>query len=414
MKPKVIVIGAGIVGACSAGWIQRKGFDDVTIIDRLGPGEGTSFGNAGSLSPTAVLPVAMPGMRKQIPGWLLDPLGPLTVRWSYLPKAAPWLIRFLRAAREEQMWKTAAGMSALLKPIFECYDPLLKNANAQSLIRREGCLYVYDSEASFLADRPMQDLRRRLGADLQDLSADDIRQLEPGLDPKFKWGIFAPENGLTINPHRLTRTLAEQVVTDGGRLVRAEVVGVTVEGGGRKRVQTSVGDFDADHVVVAAGAWSHTLAAKLGDKIPLETQRGYHITLANPGVFSRRMVNWNRRRVFATPMEMGLRFAGTVEIAGLKAEPNWRRADILIEIAKQMYPGINVSEVSRWMGHRPCLPDSLPVIGPATRAPGVLYAFGHQHVGMCGAAGTGRTIAELVAGERPQIDIAPYRPDRFH
>lgn len=413
MRPHVIVIGAGIVGACSAGWIQRKGFD-VTIIDRDGPGEGTSFGNAGSLSPTAVLPVAMPGMLKQIPGWLLDPLGPLTLRWSYLPKALPWLLRFHRAASEEQMWKTAAGMSALLSPIFECYEPLLKNANAEGLIRREGCLYVYDSEASFLADRSMQNLRRKLGARLQEITEDDIRQLEPGLDRKFKWGIFAPDNGLTVNPHRLTRTIAEQVVVDGGRLVRAEVQKLIVEGDGRKLVQTSAGDYRADFVVIAAGAWSHQLAAQLGDKIPLESQRGYHVTLADPGVFARRMVNWNRRRVFATPMEMGLRLAGTVEIAGLKAAPNWKRAEILVDIAKEMYPGLNVSQMTRWMGHRPCLPDSLPVIGPATRAPGIFYAFGHQHVGMCGAAGTGRTVAELVAGERPTISVEPYRPNRFN
>lgn len=412
MGRKVVVIGAGIVGSCSGGWLQRKGFD-VTIIDRLGPGEGTSFGNAGSLSPTAVLPVAMPGMLKQIPGWLLDPLGPLTVRWSYLPKAAPWLLKFFQSSSEQQMWRTAAGMSALLKPIFDCYDPLLKNAKAQDLIRREGCLYVYDSEASFVADKRMQDLRRKLGATLQDIGEDEIRQLEPGLNKKFKWALFAPDNGLTVNPHRLTCTIAEQVVRDGGQLVRAEVSRIALEGDGRKVVHTSAGEYCADFVVIAAGAWSHKLAAQLGDIIPLESQRGYHVTMADPGVYSRRMVNWNRRRVFATPMEMGLRLAGTVEIAGLTADPNWDRADVLTEIAKEMYPGLNTSQISRWMGHRPCLPDSLPVIGPATRAPGVMYAFGHQHVGMCGAPATGRTIAELVAGERPQIDVAPYRANRF-
>jgi len=412
MSPHVVVIGAGIVGACSAGWLQRKGFA-VTIIDREGPGEATSFGNAGSLSPTAVLPVAMPGMIKQIPGWLLDPLGPLTVRWSYLPKAMPWLVRFLRSASQEQMWKTAAGMSALLNPIFECYGPLLKNARAENLIRREGCLYVYDSEASFLADRSLQDLRRRLGARLDVINGDEIRQLEPGLSPRFKWGLFAPDNGLTVNPHRLTRTLVEQAVADGGTLVRAEVERISIDGDGKKTVRTSTGDHRADFVVIAAGAWSHLLARQIGDKIPLESQRGYHVTIADAGVPAKRMVNWNRRRVFATPMEMGLRMAGTVEIAGLKAEPNWRRAEILVEIAKEMYPDINVSTMTRWMGHRPCLPDSLPVIGPATRAPGVFYAFGHQHVGMCGAAGTGRTIAELVAGEKSQIDVSLYRPDRF-
>lgn len=412
MTRHVVVIGAGIVGACSAAWLQRKGLQ-VTLIDRSDPGEETSSGNAGSVSPTAVLPVAMPGMLKQIPQWLLDPLGPLAIRWSYLPKAAPWLMRFLSCANREQMWRTANGMRGLLAPVFECYAPLLARANASDLIRREGCLYVYDSKEAFDADRPMQDLRRKLGAKLEDLGESEIRKLEPSLSTKFKWGIHAPENGFTVNPQRLTKTIAGQVVRDGGRFIRAEVQKIELRTDGRKVIHTSNGEESADAAVIAAGAWSGRLAALFGDKVPLESQRGYHVTMADPAIPARRMVNWVRRRVFATPMEMGLRLAGTVEIAGLQAEPNWRRADILVDVAKVMYPELNVSKVTRWMGHRPCLPDSLPVIGPSPRAPGIFYAFGHGHVGMCGAPGTGRTIAELVAGERPQIDIRPFRVDRF-
>ena len=199
----------------------------------------------------------------------------------------------------------------------------------------------------------------------------------------------------------------------GCRLVRAEVRHFELRGDGVKLLHTEAGSIAADFIVVAAGAWSHRLAAQFGDRVPLESQRGYHVTMGDPGVPARRMVNWVGRRVFATPMGMGLRFAGTVEIVGLKAEPNWRRADVLAGLGKRMYPDLNTRSVTRWMGHRPCLPDSLPVIGPAPRAKGVFYAFGHQHVGMCGAAGTGRTIAELVNGEKPQISIEPFRVDRF-
>jgi D-amino-acid dehydrogenase len=408
----VVVVGAGIVGVCCAGWLQRKGFS-VTLIERDGPGEATSFGNAGSLSPTAVMPVAMPGMMKQIPGWLLDPLGPLAVRWSYLPQSLPWLLRFLRCANPEQMWRSANALRPLLKPLFECYAPLLKNAKAQELIRREGIVYVYDSEAEFLASKPAENMRRKLGAVLEDLSAGDIQRFAPGLAGGFKWGTYAPENGYTVNPHRLTCAIAEQVVADGGRLVRAGVRDIEVRSGGGVVVRTTSEEFSSDAVVIAAGAWSHFLAARLGDRIPLETQRGYNVTVANPGVQPNRMLNWVQSRVFATPMEMGMRFAGTVEIAGLEAAPNWDRADRLLDLGKRMYPDMNTSSVSRWMGHRPCLPDSVPVIGPSPRAKGVFYAFGHGHVGMCGAPGTGRTIAELVAGETPQVDIAPFRPDRF-
>lgn len=412
MNRTAIVVGAGIVGACCAGWLQRKGLS-VTLVERNAPGEATSFGNAGSLSPTAVLPVAMPGMLSQIPGWLLDPLGPLVVRWSYVPQALPWLWRFVQCANVEQMWRTANALRPLLAPIFECYEPLVKNARCEDLIRREGCLYVYDSEEDFRASRQAEDMRRKLGAVLEDVAESDIRRMEPHLAPRFRWASYAPENGYTPDPHRLTRAIADQVVADGGRLVRAEALGIAPRPGGGVLVRTSGEELAADAVVVAAGAWSHRLAASVGDRIPLETQRGYHVTLANPGVQSGRMLNWVRRRVFATPMAMGMRFAGTVEIAGLEAEPNWARADRLLELAREMYPDIDASAVTRWMGHRPCLPDSIPVVGPSPRAKGVYYAFGHGHVGMCGAPGTGRTIAELVAGETPQVDIAPFRADRF-
>lgn len=411
MARHAIVVGAGIVGACCAGWLQRKGLQ-VTLVERDAPGEATSFGNAGSLSPTAVLPVAMPGMLAQVPGWLTDPLGPLVVRWSYLPRALPWLWRFLGCANAEAMWRTGRALRPLLAPIFECYAPLVKNARCEDLVRREGCLYVYDSEADFVATRPGEDMRRSLGAVLEDVAEADLRRMEPGLAARFRWGRYAPENGYTLDPHRLTKAIAEQVAADGGRLVRAAATKIETRGGGVV-VRTTDGELAADAVVVAAGAWSHRLAASVGDRIPLETQRGYHVTLAQPGVQSGRMLNWVQRRVFATPMAMGMRFAGTVEIAGLDAAPNWERADRLLQLAREMFPGIDASNVSRWMGHRPCLPDSLPVVGPSPRAPGVFYAFGHGHVGMCGAPGTGRTIAELVAGEAPQVDIAPFRADRF-
>jgi D-amino-acid dehydrogenase len=409
---EVAVIGAGIVGACCAGWLQKKGLR-VTLIERNAPGEATSFGNAGSLSPTAVLPVAMPGMMRQIPGWLVDPLGPLTVRWSYLPRALPWLVRFLRRANPEAMWDTANSLRPLLQPLFECYAPLVERAEVQELIRREGIVYIYDSEAEFRASKRAEDMRRKLGAVLEDLDAADIRRMVPGLSSAFKWGTYAPENGYTTNPSRLARAIAESVAEHGGSLVKADATDLAPQRGGKVVVRTSAGEIAVDAVVVAAGAWSHRLAARVGDRIPLETQRGYHVTVADPGVDPGRMVNWVTPRVFATPMEMGMRFAGTVEIAGLDAAPNWERADALLRLGKRLYPDMNTSQVSRWMGHRPCLPDSMPVIGPSPRAANGFYAFGHGHVGMCGAPGTGRTIAELVAGEKPQVDITPFRPERF-
>ena len=409
----VAVIGAGIVGASSAAWLQKKGMR-VTLIERNAPGEATSFGNAGSLSPTAVTPVAVPGMIKQIPGWLMDPLGPLRVDPAYLFKALPWLVSFLKLANREDMKRCAGALRPLLAPVFDAYKPIVERAEAQELIRREGIVYVYNSEKDFLAAKPADDDRRRLGAILDDLSRPEIEKFAPELGPEFRWGTLAPENGYTINPSRLTKMLATSVAEHGGTHIQADVTDLKPQADGVTLVlKGQTGDFHADAVLVCAGAWSHFLAAKVGDKVPLETQRGYHVTVENAGLTVNRMVNWVSRRVFTTPMEVGMRFAGTVEIAGLEAPPNWERADRLLQLGQQMYPSMNVAKVSRWMGHRPCLPDSLPVIGPSPRAKNVFYAFGHGHIGMCSASGTARSIAELIAGEKPQVDLAPFRADRF-
>lgn len=411
----VAVIGAGIVGASTAAWLQKKGMT-VTLIERNAPGEGTSFGNAGSLSPTAVTPVAVPGMIRQIPGWLTDPLGPLRVEPRYLFTALPWLISFLKLANREDMQRCAGALRPLLAPVFDAYRPIVERAEAQELIRREGIVYVYNSEKDFLAAKPAEDDRRKLGAVLQDLSRAEIERFAPELAPEFRWGTLAPENGFTVNPSRLTKLLAESVANHGGTHIKAEARDLIPRAGGvtiRLEREGQPEELHADAVVVAAGAWSHFLAARVGDKVPLETQRGYHVTVAGAGLSVNRMVNWVTRRVFTTPMEMGMRFAGTVEIAGLEAPPNWERADRLLELGRKMYPAMNTSDISRWMGHRPCLPDSLPVIGRAPRAENAWLGFGHGHVGMCGGATTGREIANLVAGRAPQVDLAPFSPQRF-
>jgi D-amino-acid dehydrogenase len=407
----IAVIGAGIVGVCCAAWLQRKGWQ-VSLVDHGEPGHGTSFGNTGVIAPSAFLPVAMPGMLKQVPKWIIDPHGPLRIRWSYLPQLAPWLLRFVRCTNVEQMERSAAAMRTLVEPVLDCYAPLLRNAGNQELVREGGSLFVYESEEAFAADQRMISLRRKFGTDLVELRDSEIRALEPALAQQFRWATYARENMYTVNPQRLTATLAAQVGRDGGELIRCRVNDIAVEDGSPV-LKTSGGDLRFPKVLIAAGAWSKVLAARVGDKVPLETQRGYHVTMADPGVTLGRTISWVRHRIFTTPMEMGLRIAGGVELAGLRAAPNWARAEKMIGIAKAMYPDLNVERKTFWMGHRPCLPDSLPVIGRSRKSPNVFYAFGHQHVGMCSAAATGRTIAELVSGERPQIDVTPFRPDRF-
>jgi D-amino-acid dehydrogenase len=411
-KGHVTVIGAGIVGVSSAAFLQREGFD-VTIVDKLDPGFGTSFGNAGSVSPSAILPVAMPGMMKKLPGWLLDPLGPLTIRWSYLPFITPWLLRFLKHATREEVERVATAMRTLMEPVFDDYAEILGPEAFKRLIRQNGCLYVYENREELQAAKWSLDLRRRLGASMDEIGGSEIRQLEPALNKRFDLGIFAPENGSTVDPHMLVRAIADQVERDGGKIVKAEVTNVEIGPDGPAAINTTQGTLPVDKLVLAAGAWSSPLARKLGANVPLETQRGYHVTFADPQIDVRRTVMWNKRSVFVNPMDCGLRIAGTVELAGLDAAPNYARADKLTDIATEMFPELNTKEQSKWMGHRPCLPDSLPVIDRSPRFRNTVFAFGHQHVGICSGGPTGRHVAALMSGTTPRIDLSPFSATRF-
>lgn len=408
----ITIIGAGIVGICSAAWLQRSGHQ-VTVIDRVDPGFGTSFGNAGSISPSAVLPVATPGMLKKVPGWLLDSLGPLTIRWRYLPFMIPWLMRFIHHGQPSEVRRIATAMSDLMTPTFECYEPLIKHAGCEDIIHRTGCLYIYEDEQAFAEAGRGVALRQELGATLEAIGEDEMRQLEPALGRQFKLGLWAPDNGRTTDPQALVGALAQQVVADGGTILKGDVQAVELGDDGPQKLRTSAGDLEVDMLLVAAGAWSRKLAAQLGFKVPLETQRGYHVTLPNAGIEVNRTVMWTKRSVFVNPMTVGLRFAGTVELAGLDAAPDYRRAEKLVSLGKQMFPDMRVDEHAYWMGHRPCLPDSLPVIDRPAAMPDVMFAFGHQHVGMCCGAPTGRLVAELADGRTPSIDLTPFRVDRF-
>lgn len=408
----IAVVGTGIVGVCTAAWLQRDGHR-VTFVDPRPPGEACSFGNAGSLSPSACLPVGMPGMWKRVPGWLTDPLGPLTVRWSYLPAALPWLLRFLRHSSPQEVTRIASALRGLLAPIFEAYGPLLERAGAQDLVRRTGCLYVYSSRATANQWQWGMNLRRSLGVELREVDADELASLEPDLKGKFRFGLLAPENGSTLDPSALVKAIHAQCVKDGAQAVSDSAVAFENSNGRIASVRTKSRILPCDGVVVAAGAWSKPLAAQLGANVPLETQRGYHVTVKSTNLKLRHTVMAVEHNLMINPMRMGLRLAGTVEFAGLGAPPRYERAQALLAKGRELFPHLDASETSEWMGHRPCMPDSLPVIGRAPAAENAWLAFGHGHVGMCAGATTGREIAHLVAGRPAQVDLAPFAADRF-
>lgn len=408
----VVVIGAGMVGVSCAAYLARDGHH-VTLIDALGPAEGTSKGNAGALSPGSCVPLAMPGVLKKVPKWLTDPAGPLTVRPAYFFTVLPWLVRFVLAARRSRIGPIADALRTLHARTYECYEPLLAHAGRTGAIRKSGTLVVYESESAFAASRGEWEMRGGRGVRFEVLDASALRTVEPALSERYRRGVLLPEHGYLIEPYELVRALADQFVRDGGCLLRTRAQGLRFGAAGLAAVRTDDGEVTAERVVIAAGAWSLPLIAPLGLKLPLESQRGYHVTLGAPNVAPRLPVTSSERKFYATPMAGGLRIAGTVEFAGLAAPPDFRRARRLLEQGRQMYPALDTTHFSEWMGHRPCLPDSLPVIGPAPGHPDVLLAFGHGHNGMTSGPVTGRVIADLVAGRPPFIDIAPYRAERF-
>ena len=416
-QPKrVAVIGAGMVGVAAASFLQHDGYA-VTLIDPQPPGQGASFGNAGCFNPSSVVPIAMPGTLKKVPGYLMDPLGPLSIRWSYLPTLAPWLIRYIRAGTPERIERQAVALKSLLGPCLETLLPLARNAGAERFIARNGILIVYRTEASWNDDAYAWDIRKRHGIEWHELNADELRQFDPNLSRDYIRGKHLFNNGHALDPGGLVAALADAVQREGGKLVRARATGFMFDGDKLIAVQTDGPTVPADAAVLAAGAHSKHLAAQAGNSVPLETERGYHLVLGNPEVMPRVPTSDADWKFVATPMDAGIRFAGTVELAGLQAPPNWRRAERLLELGRKMFPQIPATpakdRVKLWMGHRPGMPDSLPVLGRSRRSADVFYAFGHGHVGMTGGPYTGKVIADLVAGRPVPIDLAPFRPDRF-
>ena len=409
---KAAVIGAGIVGTCCALYLQRDGWQ-VTLIDPREPGEACSFGNAGLIATSAIPPIARPGLLRRVPAMLLDPLGPFAVRWSYMPRAAPWLWRFIRAGAPGRVETITAALASLTCQSEEAYETLLESAGAGDLIYRRGALLVYETEAELEFGRVDRALRHRFGGKAEAVSADEIREIEPALAPIFKGGTYRPDVHSVASPVRLTRALAADFLRKGGSMVRAEARGIAMTAAGLRRVVTGEAPVDAELVVVAAGAWSKALVRPLGAKLPLDTERGYHAMLRDPGLDLRLPVGSDARGFYCTPMADGLRVAGTVELAGLEAPPNYARADILLQHAARFYPELRTAPVERWMGPRPSFPDSKPVISGLDGAPGVLLAFGHGHIGLTLAAVTGRAIADMAAARPTVADMTPFRADRF-
>ncbi|MCC7485176.1 MAG: FAD-dependent oxidoreductase [Burkholderiales bacterium] len=412
MGRKITLIGAGIVGVATASYLRRDGHD-VTVLTAHPPGEYCSFGNAGMLNSSGCVPQSLPGVLAKVPGYLTDPLGPLMVRPGYALKVLPWLARFVLSAKNRRVEHAADALRALIKPTLECHEELARHAGCGDLIRRSPYLVVYESERSWRGDARAWNLRRERGVVTEDLDAAALRRLVPQLAPIYARGMLVPDQGYVANPERLTKALAAQFQKDGGQILARKVLDIAVGEGGVHELVTDAGRIAVETLVVCAGAHSGELTAMLGEKVPLEAERGYHVTYSDPRLDIPMPVHVSDAKLFVTPMEMGVRIAGQAEFAGIHAEPDYRRAEVLERHMQRMFPGVHGADRTQWMGRRPSMPDSLPVLGASARHGNVYYAFGHGHLGLCGGAPSGRLVADLIAGRKPAVDLAPYRVNRF-
>ncbi|WP_149587196.1 NAD(P)/FAD-dependent oxidoreductase [Tabrizicola flagellatus] len=407
-----VVVGAGIIGTAIAHDLQRRG-RQVVLVDRDAPGRGASFGNMASIAVTEFMPASRPSVWKQIPGWMLDPEGPVRVRPSYMPRLAPWFLRFLAASRPSRLRELEAQGAALCGRALDDTLDLLRDTGLSDQISDEGCLSLYADEAEFRTDRDHIELLERFGFPHEVIGRQAIRPLEPALSDKVGMAVLFPQNRSMKDPYGLVLALASRFVGLGGRIERGDVVGFNRSDRMREVALGGGRHLPADEVVICAGAHSGRLAKSLGEPIPMETERGYHTQIMAPGIGLRHSIIWPAKAFMVTPTSGGIRVGGTVEMAGLDAAPDYRRSKVTVRRAQEALPNLRCEDFSEWMGHRPALPDTIPILSASARTKGLFYATGHGHLGLTLAATTARLMGDLITGKRPPIDLHPYRINRY-
>jgi D-amino-acid dehydrogenase len=408
----VAIVGAGIIGVCTAFKLQEAG-RTALLIDRKGVAEETSRGNAGAFAFSDVIPMATSGVLQKLPKWLSDPLGPLTIRPEYLPQITPWLMRFWRAGWPDRVAASLKAQSAMMRVARAEAEALIAAAGLDGMIRRDGVLELYESEAELTRTARDDAAKAAEGIEFRHVRGAELAELQPGLSPRITCATFIPKWQTVSDPYDYAVAVGKAAVARGAGFRRAEVAGLRPDGDGVSIAFSDGTTLRARQVVVAGGAWSKRLTAPLGDNVPLETERGYNTTLPGYSFDLKRQLVFGGHGFVVTPLATGIRVGGAVELGGLTLPPNFKRADAMLKKAAMFMPGLTTTGGKQWMGFRPSLPDSLPTIGFSRASRHIVYAFGHGHLGLTQSAGTGKLVAELITGATPSLDLAPFSPQRF-
>ena len=406
----IAVVGAGIVGICSAYFLKKSGFQ-VTLIDKEKPGTMTSFGHACSFADYANVPVNYPGLLWDIPSMLLRKDGPLAVDFFYIIKNLPWAINFLKNCRKEKVDEIATSLTNLLKHSQLSYDEIFKDVNVKEFISHEENLYLFDTKKSFENYEYANIIRKNNNIKVRNLNKDEVKELEPNIADVYYSGQVFTGSRHTTNPLAISNKIFDKFIELGGVYINQNVKNLIQN---ENNIELLMEDkkIKFDKIIICAGAWSNQIANMLGDKFPLDTERGYHILFETNEKLINRPVAWSESGFYLIQIHNGVRAAGTVEIAGLNKPPNIKRLNMIERQSRKVLPQLGKVQ-STWMGRRPTLPDSLPIIGNSQKNNNIIYAFGHQHVGWTLGAVTGKIIDSLSRDQIPNIDISAYSPSRF-
>lgn len=410
---EVTILGAGIVGVCCALSLQEKGYA-VTLIDRQPPGEAASYGNAGVISPWSCVPQCMPGTLRQIPGWLLSSGGPVSIRWRDLPTTIPWALRFLANTRLAKVEEISRSMAGLMDANVEIYRRFLKGTGHENLLRESWYVNVLRGKANPALSDLAWKLRIDQGAPVEIVKSGEIRDIEPAISEDYHTAVIIKDQARAVAPGRLCKVLADKARAHGAKFINAEVRGLEKVPGGGFLLVTPEGKIPAQQLVLAAGIWSADLLKPLGVKLPLISERGYHLEFSEPGVSLNHSVADVQGKFVVSSMEGGLRSAGTAEFAHHSAPPRYQRARMLGPQTKKLLPELNTEPNKQWMGVRPSFPDNLPAVGELPGHAGLFAAFGHSHYGLGMAPATGRLVAGMVDGSSSNTETSAYAPGRFN